>query len=146
MNVSDEIKALLLTVQGIGQVYDEFVNITSESEVNDKLTADEKVSTVIFFEVANVVTNGESFANKVRNRTFRFALYYGYNYEQQSSKQVNKIKENMMNVFNVNETLNDSVTQHNNLSMTDNIFVTFGNILCHLLLFELTTEENLLLQ
>lgn len=143
MSVETEIKTILQTVSGIGKIYDGYVNVVTEKEVNERLKFKDKINSIFFIETADIPESQESFYLKETKRTFRFALYYGYNLDKNSTSIVKTLKNSIMDAFNSNETLNDSVTEHDNLRMLDNIFVSFTSILCHLIIFEMTVTQEM---
>lgn len=143
MSVKSEIKSMLESVTGIGKVYDRFVHVATEADIKERLIHENKVNAIFFIEVAESYADEEDFYLKEKTSKFRFAFYYGYNFNLNSDASVTSIKDEIISKFNTNEDLNGSVSEHSNIDMTDNIFVSFGNILCHLLIFELTVLNNI---
>jgi len=142
MAVQDEIRNILESVDGIGHVYDFRVNVKNEQEVNERLVKNERVNAIFFYKSQDLWKNAESFFDKENTKTFRFVLFLGYDYDD-GGISITALGDAIMEKFNANETLNDSVLEHENISMIDNQQVMFGVILCEELTFELTVRRFL---
>lgn len=146
-DIRTAITQIINTVDGAGKIIHGIVYLTSQVELN-QVMKNGIVNAVGFIQTAKVAETDEGFELEDCKRRFFFVYYYEHKAQTpvavvNSFKTVETFAENLMNAFNENETLNDTVTTHDKLKLRSNNLVTsFTNKLIHLLTFDLETTEQ----
>lgn len=146
-DIRTAITQIINTVDGAGKVIHGIVYLTSQVEIN-QLMKDGIINAVGFIQNGKTADADEGFDLEDCRRRFFFVYYYEHRNQTpqanvNSFKTVETFAEKLMNAFNENETLNDTVTTHNKLKLTSNNLVSsFTNKLIHLLTFDLETTEQ----
>lgn len=151
--IADAIVSIMNTVPGIGRVYKQIPYVRDEREVLDYLTvldpASQRVINAIGFTSFSrlaVIKDNEAFEQEERQRLFIFILYYSYNFENNTDTTVRELADKITNIFNANQTLNNTVDSHSKLDLVNNNVGKFTNTLCHILGFEMTTTDYEILE
>lgn len=146
-DIRTAITQIINTVDGAGKIIHGIVYLTSQVELS-QVMKNGIVNAVGFIQTAKVAEADEGFDIEDCKRRFFFVYYYEHKAQTpvavvNSFKTVETFAENLMNAFNENETLNDTVTTHDKLKLRSNNLVTsFTNKLIHLLTFDLETTEQ----
>lgn len=141
-DITDAIKVIAESVGGIGKVYDQFIQIKNSKDFKEYATSDDITNLLWFTQVPRNVSNAEGFLLETVERTFVFVAYYRYSAEDNSDKQFREMLENLVNAFNANETLNDTVSSHYKMDILTNQPAMFVDVLVHLAILELKTTET----
>lgn len=135
------IVAIAQTVTGIGTVKDSFPHIQIFDDVMSKLVADDKLNVLIISHIQRKSPFAEDNSPAGIDRTFKMELFYSYT-EDESEAQVDTIIEDLVTKIDSNLTLNSTVQTHDVISMAPKGFLNVGKVLCHHVVFELTTYED----
>lgn len=142
-NIKSQIELIIKSVPGTGLVYNELILTKTEEEFRKKFVKDKKINSIMFFQAPRKVTTEEGWTVEGVERTFVFFHYFGLNSDEHSGNRTENYLENLINAFNSNETLNDSVKSHFKMDLVANTPATFGgSTLVHFAMLEMTTEET----
>ncbi len=146
-NIRTQLKAILETVSGIGKVYSYYrykKNNFNESIKLFKVGMDYKGIMFRQISCSQPVDDNED-GEKVRK--WEFTMLRQVNDEKQSGVLYEDQIELLLSTFNEfsdeneNDSLNNSVKEHNNLQLDDCSEVFYGDILCHRAILTMETRE-----
>ncbi len=136
------ISQIIGTVDGVGKIIHGIVYLRSQVEI-DQVMKSGIINAVGFIHAGKIAEYEEGFDVEDCKRRFFFVYYREHSPANDSFTTVETFAENLMNKFNRNETLQNTVSTHSKLNLTSNILITaFNNKLVHMLTFELETEEQ----
>jgi hypothetical protein len=148
-NIRDQIKAKIESVSGTGKIIHGIVFLRSQAEI-DFVSSGNIINAVGFIQINKddqTAETEESFDIELNERIFVFVYYYQWNDNinqdtLNSFETVEDYSENLIEAFNSDMTINDSIEYHDKLKLTSNqIVTTFQNKLVHILTFELKVYE-----
>lgn len=146
-NIRTEIKNILLSVTGIGKVYDIQKNVFSESEVKSDFVSGNVINVFLIGDNSSkeeMVALGAGVTGRQEvTHVFRIDGYYGLKEASVSRTTFSTLISAIITSFRNNLTLNGTCFIHNYIEVRNNNQEMFCGNLCHHTEFALQVKERI---
>lgn len=141
-DIKNEIKNIVESVTGIGNVYDRMVYAKDQAQLKELFVKDGVLNALMFRSKTRTAGGAEGNMKELYvTRTWTFKLIYGYNYENDSEKSFDDLCTELCKAFNNNYTLNGKVRKHSFLDIKNKYDAEYHGVIAHFGQMEMETEE-----